>query len=186
VTQDTRFTIAVVPDTQNYVSYDHQRAEGFPFDACEQLFAQFRYIAEQLRGAGYEMPTVKQAFELIAGKVPLCVVVGNHDYDALWTDSRHPPTDTTGPLSPEDAGMTYAGGLDNFRAVLGADTPFFVDQPWYVAWNDGGADSAQLFEAGGYRFLNLGLRFNAPKCLAGVGGVGAGGPPGPADDPDHP
>jgi hypothetical protein len=213
VAQDTRFTIAVVPDTQNYVSYDHQQAEGFPFDACEQLFAQFRYIVEHLRIAGgdiafvtapgdqwnhqslridpehaargyrwvdnppvddvfgptpktrsYEMPTVKQAFELIAGKVPLCVVNGNHDCDAVWTDSKHPPKDTTGPLLPEDAGMTYAGGLDNFRAAFGADTPFFNDQPWYVAWNDGGADSAQLFEAGGYRFLNLGLRFNAPNA----------------------
>jgi hypothetical protein len=60
--------------------------------------------------------------------------------------------------------MTYAGGLDNFRAVFGADTPFFKDRPWYVASHDGGADSAQVFEAGGYRFLNIGLRFHAPDA----------------------
>ena len=213
VSRDARFTIAVVPDAQNYVSYNHQMAEGFPFDSCEQLFAQLRYIAENLNSAGgdiafvtalgdqwnhpsvpidpehaargfsradnpmvdaffgptpmtrsYEMPTIRRAFEAIAGRVPLCVVVGNHDCDALWTDSNHPPKRTAGPFVPEDAGMTYAGGLDNFRAVFGADTPFFRDQPWYVASHDGGADSAQVFEAGGYRFLNLGLRFHAPNA----------------------
>jgi len=28
-----RFTIAVIPDTQNYADFTHQRAAGFPFDA---------------------------------------------------------------------------------------------------------------------------------------------------------
>jgi len=210
---ESGFTVAVIPDAQNYVSYDHQVAEGFPFDAREQLFAQLRYVAENLRSAGgdiafvtalgdqwnhpsvpidaahaargyryvanpavdaffaptektrsVEMPTVRTAFETIAGKVPLCVVPGNHDFDALWTDSRFPPAGSAASLRAEDAGMVFAGGLDNFRAVFGAGTPFFENQPWYVAAHDGGADSAQLFEAGGYRFLSIGLQFNAPNA----------------------
>jgi hypothetical protein len=56
--QETSFTIAVVPDTQNYVSYNHQRTEGFPFDASEQLFAQLRYIAKHLRSAGGDIAVV--------------------------------------------------------------------------------------------------------------------------------
>lgn len=56
--QDTSFTIAVVPDTQNYVSYDHQQAEGFPFDACQQLFTQLRFIADNLRSAGGDIALV--------------------------------------------------------------------------------------------------------------------------------
>ncbi len=28
---DDSFTIAVLPDTQNYIDYTHQKVEGFPF-----------------------------------------------------------------------------------------------------------------------------------------------------------
>jgi hypothetical protein len=86
------------------------------------------------------MPTTRKAFEVLMGKVPLWC-------RATTTMTRCGPTvttqkGTTGKLVPEDAGMTYAGSLGNFRAVFGADTPLFKDQPWYVAWNGGGADSA--------------------------------------------
>ena len=36
---DRAFTMAVLPDTQNYMDYTHQKAEGFPFDASEQFMA---------------------------------------------------------------------------------------------------------------------------------------------------
>jgi hypothetical protein len=78
-----------------------------------------------------EMPLIKKAFEIIASKVAFSTVPGNHDYDAQWTDSRFPPK-LTGPLAPDTAGVLHVGGLDNFRAVFGADTPFFKDKPWYV------------------------------------------------------
>jgi hypothetical protein len=65
-------------------------------------------------------------------------------------------------LNPESAGVLHVGGLDNFREVFGADTPFFKDKPWYVASFEGGAESAQIFEAGGYRFLHIALSFNPP------------------------
>ena len=35
ITPDQVFTIAVLPDTQNYLDYTHQKAEGFPFEASE-------------------------------------------------------------------------------------------------------------------------------------------------------
>lgn len=31
------FTVAMIPDTQNYVDYRHQKWSGFPFDATEQF-----------------------------------------------------------------------------------------------------------------------------------------------------
>lgn len=46
------FTVAVIPDTQNYVDYRHQKAAGFPFDAAEQFHAQMDYIADNARSAG--------------------------------------------------------------------------------------------------------------------------------------
>lgn len=36
-----------------------------------------------------------------------------------------------------------------------------MNQPWYVASHDGGADSAQIFTAGACRFLHIGLQYHA-------------------------
>lgn len=46
------FTIAVIPDTQFYLDYTHQKAEGFPFDARDMFRDQMRYIAAHARSAG--------------------------------------------------------------------------------------------------------------------------------------
>lgn len=47
-----RFTVAVIPDTQNYVDYRNQKWSGFPFDAVEQYYGQMWYIAENARSNG--------------------------------------------------------------------------------------------------------------------------------------
>ena len=49
---EATFTIAAIPDTQNYLDYTHQTAEGFPFDANELFLAQMRYVARNLRSQG--------------------------------------------------------------------------------------------------------------------------------------
>src|SRR3546814_4126459 len=46
------FTIAVIPDTQNYIDVSHQREAGFPIDAKEIFFDQMEYIARNARSAG--------------------------------------------------------------------------------------------------------------------------------------
>jgi len=42
----TTFQIAKIPDTQDYVDYTHQDAEGFAFDASDQFIEQMAWIAE--------------------------------------------------------------------------------------------------------------------------------------------
>ena len=207
---DLSFTIAAIPDTQNYIDYTHQTAEGFKFDADQMFLAQMQYIADNLKANGgdiafvtalgdvwqhqtlamdpahaargfkrapnpimdsffaptpkvttLEIPTARKGYEMIEGKVPLSVVPGNHDYDAMWTDANHPPAAVV--KSAADVGMLHAGGLDNFRSLFGADQPLFKGRDWYVASHDGGADSAQIFSAGGYSFLHIGLQFDAPN-----------------------
>lgn len=49
---DGDFTIAVIPDTQNYLDYSHQTEEGFPFDAREIFYDQMDYIARHARSQG--------------------------------------------------------------------------------------------------------------------------------------
>jgi hypothetical protein len=209
--RDTSFTIAVLPDTQGYLDYTHQKAAGFPFDAREILFAQMRWVADHVESAGgdiafvtqlgdvwqhytraidpaheargmrrvanpefdpyllpapetraVEMPAARRAFEILAGKVAFSVLPGNHDADAMWTDARFPPAATIDPQDHSTWGSFHAGGWEGFREVFGSDSPFFRDQPWYVDAHEGGTDSAQVFAAGGHRFLHIALRFDPP------------------------
>lgn len=208
---DDSFTIAVIPDTQNYIDYTHQTAEGFKFDANKMFLDQMQYIADNLEANGgdiafvtalgdvwqhqtlqidpghaargfkrianpimdshfaptpkvttIEIPTARKGYDLIAGKVPFSVVPGNHDYDGMWTDANHPPEATFRNMA--SLGMLHAGGLDNFRSLFGADKSYFKGKSWYVGAHDGGADSAQIFTAGGYSFLHIGLQFDAPNA----------------------
>jgi len=134
------FTIAVIPDTQNYIDYTQQTAAGFPVDGKAMFMEQMSYVAGRLVSQGgdiafvtgmgdvwqhqslqidpdhaargfkrapnpimdhmfaptpmvreQEMPVAAQGYALLAGKTPFSVVPGNHDYDAMWTDSSHPP-----------------------------------------------------------------------------------------------
>jgi hypothetical protein len=210
--QGETFTIALIPDTQNYVDYKHQKATGFPFDARDLFLEQLQYVSDHLRSKGgdiafvsglgdvwqhqslridpehesqgykwipnplmdkalgapgpevqqIEMPSAREGYQLIAGATPFSVVPGNHDYDAMWTDVNHPPKATM--QSMTDLGMMHSGGLTNFVSVFGAQSDFFRDKSWYVASHDSGADSAQIFSAGGYRFLHIGLQFDPPNA----------------------
>ena len=42
---DKRFTIVVIPDTQNVVDFTRQKAEGFAIDSSEIFIEQMEYIA---------------------------------------------------------------------------------------------------------------------------------------------
>ena len=44
-----RFTIAMIPDTQNYTDYTHQKAEGFAIDASELFLEQLGWVADHAR-----------------------------------------------------------------------------------------------------------------------------------------
>jgi hypothetical protein len=198
-TADRQFTLAVVPDTQNYVDFNNQRASGYPFDAAEIFYEQMAYIARNVQSAGgeiafvthvgdvwqhptdgmdpahrdlglqsdldspavramapdertrsVEMAAARRGFGLIDGKVPFSVVPGNHDYDALWA------------VGPASAPVFHYGGLNNFNEVFGARSKLFRNKPWRVSAYNGGADSATVFSAGGYRFLHLGFEYAPP------------------------
>ena len=114
-----------------------------------------------------EIPKAIEGYELIhAAGIPFGVAPGNHDYDAMWNVVGYPPSLDKEPseeltFTPEDLGMLHVGGLDNFRSAFGDDKKFFADEDWYVSSFRGGANSAQVFEAGGYCFLHLALEMAA-------------------------
>lgn len=202
------FTIAVIPDTQNYVDATHQTEAGFPIDAREIFYDQLDFVARNAESKGgdiafmvlvgdvwqhasmpmdpahaklglkrvdnplldgalppdpavaaKEMGIAREGFARIDGVLPFSVLPGNHDYDAFWSDSRFPPAKgyRNPGTNPYPFGQLHYGGLDNFRSVFGDSSPLFEGKPWYVGSFNGGSDNAVVFEAGGYRFLHLGL-----------------------------
>ncbi len=46
------FTVAMIPDTQNYVDFRNQAWSGFAFDATEQFYAQMLWVSQQSRSSG--------------------------------------------------------------------------------------------------------------------------------------
>src|SRR5690606_36132263 len=46
------FTVAMIPDTQNYMDFTRQKAEGFPLDAVDLYYEQMRYIGDNARSNG--------------------------------------------------------------------------------------------------------------------------------------
>ncbi|HUD28256.1 MAG TPA: metallophosphoesterase [Novosphingobium sp.] len=58
------FSIAVIPDTQNYLDYTHQTEEGFPFDAREIFYDQMEWIARNSESEGGDI-----AFAVAVGDV---------------------------------------------------------------------------------------------------------------------
>ena len=115
-----------------------------------------------------ELPMARQGYEILAASgLPFGVAPGNHDHDAMWNDSRYPPVKDPRKIdmTPKTLGMLHIGGLDNFRSVFGAESPFFAGKPWYVSSHDGGTSSAQVFTAGGYTFLHIALVMAADDAV---------------------
>jgi len=199
----------MIPDTQNYVDYTHQKNMGFALDASELFIQQMGWIAARSRARGgniafvaavgdvwqhpskimdsahaergidrvanpffdghfqasaeelqLEVDKAIEGYRLIsAAGLPFGVAPGNHDYDAMWGVAAFPPNLDKAPEERgwEDLGVMHVGGLDNFRSAFGAQTDFFKGRDWYVGSFRGGANSAQVFRAGGYRFLHVAL-----------------------------
>lgn len=70
------FTVAVIPDTQNYVDYKHQKAAGYPIDAADLFYEQMRYVADHARSAG--------------GDIVFATHLGDiWQHYSRWTDPAH-------------------------------------------------------------------------------------------------
>ena len=70
------FTIAMIPDTQNYLDYTHQKNEGFAIDSADLFIQQMEWIAERGREQG--------------GDIAFVASVGDTwQHPTLWLDEEH-------------------------------------------------------------------------------------------------
>lgn len=154
---------------QSFQMDEEHRERGFDYTRWSPiaLSGEVGYGPETLE---FEVPMAVSGYQVLAeAGVPFSVVPGNHDFDAMWTDDRYPGSLFkilfSGDVDTSDRnviGGLHVGGLENFRSAFGAGSDFFRDQQWYVSSHGGGTSSAQVFTAGGYRFLHVALEMSPP------------------------
>lgn len=149
--------VASVGDVWQHVSSDTDPAHSARgVTLLPGVEAGFQRFVNHNGVVSFEIPKAIEGYRLIADAgIPFGVPPGNHDYDAWWAVAI--PGDTSDPPQPQ----SHVGGLDNFRTAFGSDSEFFRGQDWYVSAFQGGGSSAQVFEAGGYRFLHFAFEMHA-------------------------
>ena len=183
---DNTFTIAVIPDTQNYVDNTKpQPASTQEFNAETQYLAENKaffnlvfvtHVGDVVQngdgtngagdittyGNGAEWNRGLAAMQILADAgIPFGMSIGNHDYDnyAYVTGSR--------PLVSTKMWVKY----------FGSKSSLFAGKPWYGGASDNlsydpGLSSYQTFQAGGKNFLHISLQMEASDAaLAWAQGV---------------
>ena len=171
------FTIAVIPDTQNYV--DNLKKQPTSLDIFK---AQTTYLADHKEdmnlvfvthvgdvvqhgdgtqgtgdttyGAAAEWNRAKEAMDILAASgVPFGMSIGNHDYDNYSYTTR-----------------TTLISTAMWRQYFGSGSSYFYGKPWYggasdlLAYNPG-ISSYQTFSAGGKNFLHISLEMEASDAV---------------------
>ena len=210
---DQKFTIAVIPDTQNYVDFTYQKNEGFPINAAELFIKQMEFLAANTEARGgeitfvtsvgdvwqnneigidqahyargmrqipetqesptekllagihnFELPLARRGYDLIeATGIPFSVAPGNHDYEYWWYVNPFPgDAEKSAKLLAQNAPLDWhIGGYKIFNGVFGPDSKYFKNKNWYINSFHGGVNSAQIFDAGGYKFLHFAFEMQA-------------------------
>jgi hypothetical protein len=164
------FTIAVIPDTQNYPDATKPQPQSLGTFLAETRFltehknelklAFVTHVGDVVQhgdgtngtpgdrtwGAGAEWDRAVHAMDILAASgIPFGMSPGNHDYDnySHATNSR--------PLS----------GSVMWRRHFGPDSPLFAGKRWYGGASTGlynpGLSSYQVFSAAGHDFLHISL-----------------------------
>ena len=172
------FTMAIIPDTQNYVD-DTKPQPG----SLSVFHAETRYLADRKDsinlvfvthvgdvvehgdgtngtpgnaawGAGTEWERARSAMNILAASgLAFGMSPGNHDYD----NYSHP------------ARRTLKGSV-MWRRYFGSGSPYFVGKSWYGGASDNlpynpGLSSFQTFQAGGRNFLHISLEMEAGDAV---------------------
>jgi hypothetical protein len=159
------FTLAVIPDTQNYCDYRYQTTSTPPFaiDQADIYYRQMKYIAANSAKNGgpvvfaihlgdlvqnqgtqrSEWEVADKAMSILDDTVPYGIVPGNHDYDKAWNDQ----TDK----------QTRVDGSSLYNTYFGPGSRHFAGKEWYCGSFDNGLNSWSTFTGGGQTFLFLGL-----------------------------
>ncbi|MBR4246585.1 MAG: metallophosphoesterase [Treponema sp.] len=165
------FTIAVIPDIQNYTLYRCQKEYNpkLPLSYREILERQIDFVVEnsKVNGGGIEFAVflgdlvdkrnehpeewryADNAISKLDSVLPFSVVIGNHDYDQ-WTR--------------EKKGDDWeVNGTEFYTKYFGPKSKHFAGKEWYGGATRNGLNSYIFLESAGYKFLILGLEYEPPE-----------------------
>lgn len=155
------FTIAVIPDTQCYVSnYCTQEASADIFRNEAQFIVNNRaamnivfvsHLGDIWNNSATPSEDNERTRSVIAmnilkdANIPMAIVPGNHDYDQGTGN-----------------GYTYISGSTLWTSYYGASTSYFSGKSWYGGSYINGTDASgmtswQTFHAGSWDFLHIAL-----------------------------
>ena len=162
------FTIAVIPDSQNYTDYRYQTISTPPFaiDFVDVYRHQIEYIAKNSVSRGgdiafaihlgdnvlhhgdqeIEWELADKTISILDNTIPFCMVPGNHDYDER--------------VRREDKSWAF-NGTSHYIKYFGNQSKHFKDKEWYKGSFNDGLSSWGRFSAGGIEFLFIGLELEA-------------------------
>jgi len=160
-----KFTVGVIPDTQNYVDYANYTNPA----ALQRFVDETTYLANNKTALNLayvthvgdvvqhgdlsrsgdavdgEWKRAQTALNVLAdANVPFGLVPGNHDY------ANYSHSTGSRPLS----------GNDKWNQYFGPDSSFYAGKSWYGGSYNGGMDSFQTFTGGGKTFLSLELEMD--------------------------
>ncbi len=122
---DSSFTLAVLPDTQNYLDYTKQLSEGFVVDASELFMVQMQYLADNSVGAGGDIAFVASVGDVwqhqskeIDESHAVRGVVANPNADDQTKHLLRP--------RPETQSYELPMALDGYRLLSDVGLPFGV------------------------------------------------------------
>lgn len=170
------FTVAVIPDTQNYVDErkpqpqsletfkqemqflkDHRRALNLAFvshvgDVVQHGDGTNGSPGDATYGAGTEYTRAREALDILASTgVPFGLTPGNHDYDSYSYAATNVPSPMHGTVA--------------WLSSFGPESKYFAGKKWYGGASmelfNPGLSSYQVFTAAGRRFLHIALEMEA-------------------------
>lgn len=171
-----QFTIAVIPDTQNYTDFRYQTFSNppFDFDFSDVYKRQVEYIFNKSQDTespvifaihlgdnvlhqnkhDIEWQIADNIISLLDDKIPFAMIPGNHDYDVRERKGNKP-----------DKYWSFYGS-DTFVKYFGSESKHFKDKNWYIDSFNNGMSSAAIINYQDVRMLFIGLEMEAgDECL---------------------
>lgn len=166
------FTIAVIPDSQNYTDYRYQTNSTPPFaiDFVDVYRHQIEYIVKNSVSNGGEITfaihlgdnvlhqgeqeleweLADNTISILDNTIPFCMVPGNHDYDEK--------------IRRKDLSWAF-NGTNHFIKYFGNKSKHFKEKEWYKGSYNNGLSSWGNFSAGENEFLFIGLELEAGDAV---------------------
>lgn len=131
------FTLAVIPDTQNYLDFRHQKAEGYEVDGKKMFIQQMHYVAENSVDRGGDIVFVSSVGDVWQHQT--LIIDPSHEQRGIGIE-RNPILGMGSQRADRVIGFELPAAFQGFKILDKAGIPFGVapgnhdyDASWSVA-----------------------------------------------------